>query len=117
MSNQPPRLGRWLLRWIYDDEHLDEVSGDLEEIYQDNVQSRCRFIAGVIYMKEVSLSLRNFPRFRLNPAMIRNLVTIAFRSLKKRLSYSILNIAGLATSIAFAFLLWLYVADQTSYDK
>jgi len=117
MDNQPPRFGRWLLRCIYDDDHLDEVSGDLEEIYYDRLQSHGRWIASISYIKDVILSIRNLHLFRINPAMIQNLVTIAFRSLKKRLSYSILNIAGLATSIAFAFLLWLYVQDQTSYDK
>jgi len=117
MNDQPPRIGRWLLRWIYDDDHFDEVWGDLEEIFQDRLQSRGRFVASVLYLKDVILSVPNLNLFRLNPAMIGNLVTIALRSLRKRMSYSILNIAGLATSIAFAFMLWLYISDQSSYDK
>lgn len=117
MSNQPPRIGRWLLRLICSDAHFDEVAGDLEEIYQERLQARGKLIASTLYIRDAILSIRNVPLFRINPAVTVNLITIAIRSLKKRLSYSLLNIGGLAASIAFAFLSWLYVQDQSSYDK
>jgi putative ABC transport system permease protein len=117
MRNQPPRFGRWLLRLICSDEHFDEVSGDLEEIYQDRLQTLGKLIASTLYIRDAILSIRNVRLFRINRAMTANLVTIAVRSLKKRLSYSLLNIGGLAASIAFAFLAWMYVQEETSYDK
>ncbi len=117
MSNQPPRIGKWLLRMICSDEHFDEVAGDLEEMYQDRLQTRGKLIASVLYLSDVIMSFRNVRLFRLNPAMTLNLITIAVRSLKKRLSYTFLNIGGLAASIAFAFLAWLWIQDETSYDK
>lgn len=49
--------------------------------------------------------------------MFKSLFNTAIRSLAKRKFYSILNILGLATSMAFAFLLWLYVQDQQAYDQ
>jgi putative ABC transport system permease protein len=49
--------------------------------------------------------------------MLKNLLTVSCRSLLKRKFYSLLNLIGLAISIAFAFLLWLYVKDQGSYDQ
>ncbi len=49
--------------------------------------------------------------------MLKNIIAITIRSLMKRKVYTVLNILGLATSIAFAFLLWLYVKDQRSYDR
>ena len=49
--------------------------------------------------------------------MLKNLITISFRSLLKRKFYSMLNLTGLAMSMAFTFLLWLYVEDQRSYDQ
>src|SRR5579872_2245284 len=49
--------------------------------------------------------------------MIKSLVVVAFRSLRKRRFYSILNVTGLAVSIAFTFLLWIYIKDQSSYDR
>lgn len=119
MDHLPPKFGRWLLKKIFSNQYFDEISGDLEELYHERRETKGRFIAGLYYFKDVLFSVRNVSLRRpsVNPGMIRNLVTITFRSLKKRLSYSILNIAGLAASITFALLLWLYVADQTSYDK
>jgi putative ABC transport system permease protein len=49
--------------------------------------------------------------------MLINLIIISFRALSKRKFYSLLNITGLTISIGFAFLLWLYVSDQNSYDR
>ena len=49
--------------------------------------------------------------------MLSNILLISLRSLAKRKFYSLLNTAGLAVSIAFAFLLWMYVNDQNSYDR
>jgi putative ABC transport system permease protein len=49
--------------------------------------------------------------------MFKSLFSIAFRSLRKRKFYSVLNVLGLASSMAFAFLLWLYIQDQRSYDR
>lgn len=49
--------------------------------------------------------------------MLKSLFSIAFRSLRKRKFYSVLNVLGLASSMAFAFLLWLYIQDQRSYDR
>jgi putative ABC transport system permease protein len=117
MNNRPPLPGRWLLRMICSSEHYDEIAGDLEEIYRDRLQARGRLVASIFYIRDVMLSARNLGFFRINRAMAANLVTISIRSLKKRWVYSLLNIGGLAASVAFSFLLWLYVQDQVSYDN
>lgn len=49
--------------------------------------------------------------------MLKNLLSITLRSLAKRKFYTVLNVLGLATSIAFSFLLKFYTEDQRSYDK
>lgn len=49
--------------------------------------------------------------------MFKNILVTAVRNLFKRKFYTVLNILGLATSMAFAFLLWMYVQDQLSYDQ
>lgn len=48
--------------------------------------------------------------------MLKNLIIISIRSLSKRKFYSLVNILGLAVSITFALLLWIYVTDQNAYD-
>ena len=49
--------------------------------------------------------------------MIKNYLKIALRNLLKHKVYSLINIIGLAVSIACCLLLFLYVADEMSYDK
>jgi putative ABC transport system permease protein len=53
----------------------------------------------------------------LAPDMFRNILVTSFRALSKRKFFTLLNISGLAISMAFAFLLWLFIQDQTSYEK
>lgn len=118
------RVGYWFLQKIYDEDLLEDVSGDLEELYHQRLEVRGKSYASLHHLKDVLLSVRNIDLKRKKSihavnesVMLKNLIIIAFRSLRKRLSYSLLNIAGLATSITFAFLLWIYISNQNSYDK
>jgi putative ABC transport system permease protein len=48
--------------------------------------------------------------------MLRNYIKIAFRSLVKNQTYSIINIGGLAIGLASSIMIFLWVADEYSYD-
>ena len=49
--------------------------------------------------------------------MFRNYFKSAWRNIVATVGYSTLNIAGLATGMAIALLIGLWVYDQYSYDK
>ncbi|MEP6712337.1 MAG: ABC transporter permease [Ferruginibacter sp.] len=49
--------------------------------------------------------------------MIKNYLKIAWRNLLKNKTFSLINIAGLASGLACFILIALYVADELSYDK
>ena len=49
--------------------------------------------------------------------MIRNYFKIAFRNLLKHKGYSFINIFGLATGMAVAMLIGLWVWDELSFNK
>lgn len=49
--------------------------------------------------------------------MIKNYFKIAIRNLLKNLGYSFINIAGLATGMAVALLIGLWIWDELNYDK
>lgn len=49
--------------------------------------------------------------------MLQNYFKTAFRTLAKNRSYSIINISGLAVSLAAAILILLWVWDELSYDR
>ena len=49
--------------------------------------------------------------------MLKNYFTIAWRHLRKNKVYSAINIIGLATGMAIALLIGLWIADEISYDN
>ena len=49
--------------------------------------------------------------------MIKNYFKIAFRNLRKNLGYSFINIAGLATGMAVALLIGLWLWDELTFNK
>ena len=49
--------------------------------------------------------------------MIRNYLKVAWRNLLKNRLYSFINIAGLATGMAVALLIGLWIHDEVSFDK
>ena len=49
--------------------------------------------------------------------MLKNYFKIAWRNLLKNKTFSLINIAGLASGLACFILIALYVADEMSYDK
>src|ERR1700761_2280307 len=48
--------------------------------------------------------------------MLKNYFTIAWRHLAKNKGYTFINIAGLATGMAIALLIGLWIADEFSFD-
>lgn len=49
--------------------------------------------------------------------MLRNYLLIALRNLQRRLSYSLINIFGLAIGIACSLVMFLFVYSEWSYDR
>jgi putative ABC transport system permease protein len=49
--------------------------------------------------------------------MLKNYLTIAWRTLLKDRQFALLNIIGLSSGICCALLIWLWVADEQSVDK
>src|SRR5690606_29071332 len=48
--------------------------------------------------------------------MIRNYILIALRSIKRNISYTVINISGLALGITCSLVLFLMIVFQTSFD-
>ena len=121
---EPPKLGQYLLRKIYDDVLYDEVSGDLREIFMDRLSTHGHFLASCHYMKDALLSARNFDLSRQKKithnntiAMLGNYIKITVRTISKNKVYSSLNIFGLALGIAACLFIVQYVSYEKSYDK
>ena len=124
----PPRWAQWLLRWLHPAETLEEVEGDLDELYAHAYHRAGKTQATLCYVLNVVSVLPPFVRKReqkrqlqpyanpTNMTMLRNYVKIAFRNLVKNPLYSFTNIGGLAVGMAVALLIGLWIYDEFSFN-
>ncbi|MEJ0029777.1 MAG: ABC transporter permease [Bacteroidota bacterium] len=121
----PPKRPLQFLRWFCREDFIDEIEGNLVEIFEKEIETepnkaQRHFILNVIrhlrpeYMK-IFHSRKQSSSFL--PAMIINYIKLAFRNLRKRASYSFINIFGLALGVCAALLILNYMEFETSYDS
>jgi putative ABC transport system permease protein len=123
----PPRWLDRLLTWLVAPHLREEVLGDLHERYHRRAQRLGQAAAHRRYAREVLAYCRpsfirrkpqEYPSpFFLSPDMLRNYFTIAWRTLTKSLTHSLVNLIGLALGMACSLLIGLWVYDELSYDR
>lgn len=131
-SPQPPRWATRLLETFCAPHLLEEVQGDLEERFHRRVAQFGERVARRRYTAEVLGFLRRrlngpfalkrprnevSPHFFSNPAMLRNYVKIALRTLAHNKAYAFINVVGLSIGLAAAMLILLFTKDEVSYDR
>lgn len=126
---QPPRWAHQLLVWLHPAETLEEVEGDLDELFGYWYNRAGRSQANLHYLLSVLSVLPPFVRRRqrtqtnsqqpssLSPAMLRNYFTTALRALKRNWSYALINVAGLTLGLACCLLLFLAIRYELSFDQ
>lgn len=101
----------------------EAISGDLLERFEEDQEAlgfskaKRRFIMGSIRFLRPSIILRNkFKMKTIFTSVTKSHFKVAFRSILKHRFYSAANILGLSFSIAFVFLSWLFIQNESSYD-
>ena len=122
-----PVLAEKFLTWFCAPHLLETIQGDLHENFAYQVKKVGERKARLLYWWEVLGFFK--PRYMKNKSseyssplffshdMISNYLKIARRNLVKNKVYSFINIAGLATGLAVAMLIGLWVFDELSYNK
>ncbi len=113
-----PKRGKKLLTWFCDEVWLDELLGDLEEEYNDNIARIGKRKAKARYYYQILMLARPhiIKKRKSSPMMLRNYIKSSYRSLIKNKAYSIINILGLTVGITCCLLISLYVQHEMSYD-
>ena len=121
----PPKLARRFFRWYCHPDFVEDLEGDLEELYRERSHSLGYRSAYWCYVRDVLRLLRPSiirplnlyqPFTNQTPAMFRNYFKTGLRNLLKYKSYALLNILGLAIGIAAALVLFLSVRYERSFD-
>jgi len=126
---KPPEWPLRFLRFFIKREYLEEIEGDMEELFNDNIQHLSDRKARRIYCWEMFRLLRPILLKNVNRApalnqypMLKNYFKTSLRSLKKTPMTSLINIVGLAMAIGFclfvySFTQWTYRTDQFHKNK
>ncbi|MEO7990281.1 MAG: ABC transporter permease [Chryseolinea sp.] len=120
----PPKWPVKFLRFFIRKEYVEEIEGDMEELFFDNAERLSLGKAKRIYIwdmiklfRPVLLKkLKHTPTFN-HYAMYKNYLKIAWRNLIKKKAYSAINISGLGLGIACCLLIFMFVQDELSYDN
>ncbi len=124
---KPPRWATWLLEAFGHPDTREEVQGDLLELYAHWIETVGERKARWCYGWSALKLLRPWAKskrspaystpFFLHPAMIRNYLTVAFRTLSRNRVYAFINVIGLSIGLAAAMLILLFTKDEVSYDR
>lgn len=120
----PPKWPLRLLRFFVRKEYLEEIEGDMEEVFQETLEKHSEKKAKWLYACEVFKLLK--------PALVRNLegadrlnqfgllnnyFTVVRRTLWRNKGFATINILGLTISISVALLVFLTANHEYSYDQ
>lgn len=126
MKTSPPKYALKFLRWFCREDFLDEIEGDLTELFEKHYPhsfsgAQWKFMLSVTrYLRPEYMKIfhkTNSSQSLINLPMIRNYFSFAFRSLRKRAAFSFINIFGLAMGVCACLIILKYIDFETSYDK
>ncbi|HEY9046251.1 MAG TPA: permease prefix domain 2-containing transporter, partial [Ohtaekwangia sp.] len=123
MKQSPPRWADRFLKWYCRYDMLEEIQGDVYELYHRTVQ-QSKLKADILFVWNVLRFFRWRNIYKRNPqhlspisaAMIKNMLIIAVRNFFRQPVHSMFNVIGLSVSFAGAFLVLLWVSFEFSFD-
>ncbi len=124
-SPQPPRWASWFLKKICAPHLLEEMQGDLEELYAERVETLGVPQANIRYVQDVLSLLRPFILKRKPSSypppnffnMLINYFKIAYRNQIRQKASSVINILGLTLGMSVSILIGLWIYDELSFNK
>lgn len=119
---KPPKLAEHFLLWFLNEDIAEEVLGDLDEKFYYTLENKTTIRAKLNYWYQVFNYLRPFAlkNYRSNSThfiMYQHNLKIAYRHLLKNKGYSFINIFSLTVGIAACMAIYLFVADELSFDS
>ena len=105
-------------RWV-GHAYIEEFLGDLDEMYEDRLAVKGKFIAEGMYWVDTIHLIFGFPstvKKQNHTMFIGNMIKISWRSALRHKQFTVLNLLGLTLGIATCLAIGLYVYEETSYD-
>ena len=122
----PPNWAIQFLEWYCKPELLEEIQGDIFELFDNRSQTIGSKAARRYFVWDVLGSFRlstirglkfEFTNLSICKAMFQNYIKVAWRNLIKQKLYAFINVSGLSIGLACFILIFLYVQHEVSYDR
>ena len=123
MQKQPPQYALRFLRWFCREDYLEEIEGDLVELFEAQYEHEPRrarrrlFWQVMRYFRPDFLKVFDFDNPLAYSGMIKHNLLISYRSFLRNKSSFLINLTGLSTGLACVLLIYLWVQDERSIDK
>ena len=121
MNSQLPSNINRFIRLLFSKNEAEIIEGDLRELYMEyrkkNSISKSKFklflqVIGLLRPQIIRRSNSQRPT-----GMSRNLFKVIIRNLRRKISFSTINVLGLSTAMVVSFLILSFVHFEMSYDK
>lgn len=126
---QPPHLAQKLLKWFAGKSDLEDIQGDLDEVYNYQRTNNGRWKADLSYWTQVfsllfSYGLKKRKKgasysthyYKNSMTMFKNYFKIAFRNLKKQKTFTTINVLGLSIGMSISLLAVAMYIDLKQFD-
>jgi putative ABC transport system permease protein len=127
---QAPRLAQRLFDWYCGLAKVEDLRGDMDEIFMLNVQRRGLFRARWMYWRQVLSLLTSYAvkaRRKNAPApayggnsilpLLHNYLVVGVRNLARQRYFTIINVAGLAIGMSISLLFITFFISVTDFDE
>ena len=124
---QPPKLPLRILRWFCSEQRLEELEGDLCEVYNEHIINKGSRFANTLYWWLVFRSFRSFALKRTkmkNSSFIGSLLMfmkhnliVSWRNMLKNKTVTSINVLGLAIGISTFIAIYRIVHFELSFNK
>ena len=122
--HKPPKWADRFLQWYCDEELVNEIQGDLHEMYHLRCDKMSRVRAQMLFIWEV---FRSFKASNIKKSngyknlnyfnMFKNNYIISVRNLMKHKFYSFIKVSGLAIGLASVILISSFVYNELTFDQ
>lgn len=119
----PPRWSLRLLRLFIRKDYLEEIEGDMEEVFYDDLEfystnkARRHYNMGVIRLLRPAIIKSILGSQKLNYiSMLQHNLLITLRSFKRHKTTFLINLMGLSSGLAASLLIFLWVQDERTVD-
>lgn len=121
----PPHWAERFLQWYCNPEFLEEIEGDIYELFYRRAENQSSKLAKLKFAWDVfrffrwsNIKKSNSKNTHMNKSVLfKNYLKLGIRNIQRNMVSSSINIFGLAIAISFAITIFIFVDMQLNMDK